>query len=143
MRCLRSWQGWWRERFAVNSSIVATLSAFTQVQSFIDKVALPRLTRFTRAAVIETTIEVDVPGLDARPGSAAETLALKLRRANRPIAVAYATEAGQFQRAGLACVVCGPGSIDQAHKPDEYIDIAQMEACIGFMRRLALELSAG
>ena len=120
-----------------------TQSALGDVQSFIDNVALPRLTRFTGSASIETSIEVDVPGLEARPGSAAETLALKLTRANRTTAVSYATEAGQFQRAGMATVVCGPGSIDQAHKPDEYIEIAQIEACLGFMRRLALEYSSG
>jgi acetylornithine deacetylase len=120
-----------------------TQSALGDVQSFIDNVALPRLTRFTGSASIETSIEVDVPGLEARSGSAAETLALKLARANRTTAVSYATEAGQFQRAGMATVVCGPGSIDQAHKPDEYIEIAQIEACARFMRRLALEQSRG
>ncbi|KAA0020668.1 acetylornithine deacetylase [Salinicola corii] len=50
--------------------------------------------------------------------------------------VAYATEGGQFQRAGLATVVCGPGSIEQAHQPDEYIEIHQLEAGDRFMQRL-------
>ena len=90
-------------------------------------------------AKVETIIEVDVPGLDAEPGSPAETLACKLARSNRTSAVSYATEAGQFQRAGLPTVVCGPGSIDQAHKPDEFIAISQIEACIGFMQRLAAD----
>jgi acetylornithine deacetylase len=121
---------------------IATASALAEVQSYIERVVLPRLTRFSPAAGIETIAEVDVPGLDARPGSAAETLAMKLARANRTMAVSYATEAGHFQRAGIASVVCGPGSIDQAHKPDEYIEIAQIEACIGFMQRLAQELSS-
>ena len=70
-----------------------------------------------------------------------ETLALKLTRSNRTHAVSYATEAGRFQVAGLPTVVCGPGSIDQAHKPDEFLEISQLEACIGFMQRLAAELS--
>ena len=122
---------------------ITTASALAQVQSFIDEVALPRLRRFAGEANVETIMEVDVPGLDARPGSAAETLALKLARANRTAAVSYATEAGQFQRAGLPSVVCGPGSIDQAHKPDEYVEVAQIEACVGFMQRLAEELSVG
>jgi acetylornithine deacetylase len=68
-------------------------------------------------------------------------LALKLAQSNRTIAVPYASEAGQFQLANLPTVVCGPGSIDQAHQPDEYIEIAQIEAGIAFMRRLAAELS--
>lgn len=51
-------------------------------------------------------------------------------------AVAYATEGGQFQRAGLPTVICGPGSIEQAHQPDEYIEIAQLDAGDRFMQRL-------
>ena len=58
------------------------------------------------------------------------------------IAVPYATEAGHFQQAGVPTVVCGPGRIDQAHQPDEYIEIEQISACIDFMRRLGSELSA-
>lgn len=50
--------------------------------------------------------------------------------------VAYATEGGQFQRAGLPTVVCGPGSIEQAHQPDEYIEIDQLQAGDRFMQRL-------
>jgi acetylornithine deacetylase len=67
---------------------------------------------------------------------------LKLTRSNRANAVSYATEAGQFQRAGLPTIVCGPGSIDQAHKPDEFLEISQVEACIGFLERLAGEMAA-
>jgi acetylornithine deacetylase len=85
--------------------------------------------------------EVEVPGLKPESGSVAESLALKLARSNHTITVPYASEAGQFQLAHVPTVVCGPGSIDQAHQPDEYIDIAQIEMCIAFMRRLAAELS--
>lgn len=90
---------------------------------------------------IETSREVAVPGLAPDPGSPAQTLALRLARRNACIAVPYATEAGHFQQAGLPTVVCGPGRIDQAHQPDEYIDIAEMAACVDFMRALARELS--
>ena len=111
--------------------------AFRRFQRYVDTVALPRLTRFTKTARIETETEVEVPGLAAEPGSAAETLALRLTQSNRTIAVSYATEAGHFQQAGLPTVVCGPGSIEQAHQPDEFVDIAQLEACIAFVRGLA------
>ena len=83
---------------------------------------------------------MEVPGLCAQNGSAAETLALKLTRSNRTIAVPYATEAGRFQTAGVPTIVCGPGSIDQAHQPDEFIEIAELSRCIGFLRSLAAEL---
>ena len=118
----------------------ATMEPLRRLQTYIDASALPRLTRFVSGPKVETIVEVDVPGLDAEPGSEAETLALKLSRSNRTSAVSYATEAGQFQSAGLPTVVCGPGSIDQAHKPDEFLEISQVEACIGFMQRLAAEL---
>lgn len=115
--------------------------ALRQFQQYADTVALPKLTRFTNAARIETLTEVEVPGLAADPGSAAETLALRLTRSNRTIAVSYATEAGHFQAARLPTVVCGPGSIEQAHQPDEFVDIAQLESCIGFLRGVAQELA--
>jgi acetylornithine deacetylase len=50
--------------------------------------------------------------------------------------VAYGAEAGQFQAAGLSTVICGPGSITQAHRPDEYIEVSQIEAGARFMLRL-------
>ena len=93
-------------------------------------------------AGVETITETEVPGLAPQPGSAAELLALRLARANRTVAVPYASEAGQFQAGGTSTVLCGPGRIDEAHQPDEYIEIGQIDACIDFMRRLAKELSA-
>ena len=58
-------------------------------------------------------MEVEVPGLAPQPGSPAETLALRLARANRTIAVPYASEAGHFQQTGIPSVICGPGRIDR------------------------------
>jgi acetylornithine deacetylase len=55
-------------------------------------------------------------------------------------AVAYATEAGQFQREGLPTLICGPGSIGQAHQPDEYLEIAQLEEGVRFMQALGERL---
>ncbi len=93
-------------------------------------------------AGIETVTESEVPGLAPQPGSAAEQLALRLAKANHTIAVPYASEAGQFQRAGIPTVLCGPGRIDEAHQPDEFIEIGQLAECVAFMRGLARELSA-
>ena len=119
----------------------ATASAMAKVQAFVDAVATPRLTRFVNGPSIATTIEVDVPPLAAKAGSGAEALALRLTRSNQTIAVSFATEAGHFQAAGLPTIVCGPGSIDQAHKADEFVDEAQLAACLGFLERLAEDLS--
>ncbi|MBL8589180.1 MAG: acetylornithine deacetylase [Methylobacteriaceae bacterium] len=115
--------------------------ALRALEAYVATSALPRLARYTSDVAIETETEIEVPGLAAEPGSAAETLALKLTRSNRTIAVAYATEAGRFQQGGVPTVVCGPGAIEQAHQPDEFLEIAQIEAGIEFMRRLAQELA--
>ena len=115
--------------------------ALRRLEDYAARVITPKLTRYAKNAFIETVTEVEVPGLKPDSGSMAETLALKLAQSNCTIAVPFASEAGQFQLANVPAVVCGPGSIGQAHQPDEYIEIAQIEACIAFMRRLAAELS--
>jgi len=69
-------------------------------------------------------------------GSFAESLTQRALKGNRAVAASYATEAGLFQAAGMPTVICGPGSIDQAHKPDEFIAISELEACGAFMERL-------
>ncbi len=65
------------------------------------------------------------PSLAPEPGSEAEVLALRLAGQNRTYTVAYGTEGGHFQSQGIPCVICGPGSIDQAHKPDEFIEVSE------------------
>lgn len=55
-------------------------------------------------------------------------------------AVAYTTEAGRFAEAGIACVVCGPGSIVQAHRPDEFVELAQLAACEQWLSALQRRL---
>jgi acetylornithine deacetylase len=77
-----------------------------------------------------------VPGLAPEENSPAEHLALHLAEANGTHAVSYCTEAGLFQQIGIPAIICGPGSIEQAHKPDEYIDVSEMQKCETFMARL-------
>ncbi len=69
-------------------------------------------------------------------------LVLALARKNSTEVVAYGTEAGQFQEAGNQAVICGPGSIAQAHKPNEFIELAEVRACETFMHRLLDEVCA-
>ncbi len=109
-------------------------SAFTRLNAYAAEIANPNLR-------IETQIESEVPGLTAAPGSLAEQLALRAAGAEHTTTAPFASEAGQFQKARIPAVVCGPGSIAQAHQPDEYVEIAQLEAGIEFMRRLAAELA--
>jgi len=75
--------------------------------------------------------------------SPAETLVKSLAGTNEAGAVAFGTEAPCYQQAGMSVVVFGPGSIAQAHKPDEFIAIEQIDACTSFMRRLMNVLADG
>jgi acetylornithine deacetylase len=85
----------------------------------------------------------DVPAFHTPPDSPAVSLARRLAGDNgAPRSVSYGAEAGQFQTAGFPTVLCGPGSIDQAHQPDEYVEIGQIERGAEMMRRLIDELSA-
>jgi acetylornithine deacetylase len=78
-----------------------------------------------------------VPGLAAEKDSPAEQLALHCSHTNSTHTVSYCTEAGLFQQAGIPAVVCGPGSIEQAHKPDEFIAVSELRKCETFLRKLA------
>ncbi len=91
---------------------------------------------------VNITRRTNTPGLAFDRGSEAETLARALTGDNETRAVAYAAEAGLFQRAGIPAVICGPGSIEQAHQPDEWIKRSQIEEGAVFMQRLIERLSA-
>ncbi|MEZ5591750.1 MAG: acetylornithine deacetylase [Gammaproteobacteria bacterium] len=90
---------------------------------------------------IRTEIDVQAPALQHEADNAAIQLAKSLTGQNDTYRVPFATEGGQFQQAGLPAVVCGPGSIDQAHQPNEYIALDQVEAGIGFIRKLIVRQS--
>jgi acetylornithine deacetylase len=77
-----------------------------------------------------------VPPLKPESDGVAEALVRHLTGVNQTGVVAFATEGGLFQEAGISTVMCGPGSIVQAHQPDEFIAISQVEEGIAFMRKL-------
>ena len=82
------------------------------------------------------------PSLNPHPDSEAEILARRLAGDNGAArVVSYAAEAGQFQEAGYSTVICGPGSIEQAHQPNEYLDVSQLERGAAFMARLVEHLA--
>ncbi|WP_435417567.1 acetylornithine deacetylase [Parerythrobacter aurantius] len=83
-----------------------------------------------------------IPALVPAESEDAVRFVRKLTGDNGPATnVPYAAEAGQFQRAGFSAIVCGPGSIEQAHQPDEWIAIEQLERGARFMANLARELA--
>ncbi len=81
-----------------------------------------------------------LPPLTPEQDGAAEALARRLTGDNGSHVVSYGTEGGQFQIRGFSTVVCGPGDIAQAHQPDEYLDISQLQAGEAFLDRLIAEL---
>ncbi len=97
--------------------------------------------RAPQAAIVTEALNETVPAL--ADDNNAEVLELcQALLGERPAgAVAYATEAGQFQRRGLPTLICGPGSIAQAHQPDEYLEVAELEAASRFMAALGQHLA--
>ena len=99
-----------------------------------------------QSVIPETRIEIsgrfDVPGLRPEEEGEAETLVRQITGDNASHKVSYGTEAGQFQDAGYSAVICGPGSIDQAHQPNEFIAKAQFDAGHDFMRKLLERLAS-
>jgi acetylornithine deacetylase len=89
---------------------------------------------------IETQIDFSIPGLRIERESSAEAFARRLTGDEDLVCVGYGTEAGLLQEAGIDAVLCGPGSIEQAHKPDEYIALDQILDCERFLGRLIAEL---
>ncbi|MHC0054056.1 acetylornithine deacetylase [Actibacterium sp. D379-3] len=91
-------------------------------------------------AGIEVAQYFHVPPLIPEPGGAAEGLVRGLTGDNATHVVSYGTEAGQFQQRGYSAVVCGPGNIEQAHQPDEFITVEQFRQGEAFMARLVDQL---
>jgi len=98
---------------------------------------LPRYRTGAPNARFDTTIKSAYPGLARDLDSPAVRLACALSGSNDVHAVSYGTEAGLFQAAGIPAVICGPGSIDQGHKADEFVALDQLESCAAFLRKLA------
>jgi acetylornithine deacetylase len=83
-----------------------------------------------------------VPAFLARADEPAVQLAQRLSGQPRTSLVAFGTEAGHFHRAGISTVVCGPGFIDQAHQPDEFVSLEQLARCEAFLQGLLTATAA-
>jgi acetylornithine deacetylase len=112
-----------------------------EIGSYARSVLEPEMKSVAPDAAIEIRRSVDVPGVDVEADHELAVLARTLARNDTVGHVAYATEAGLFQQAGIPSIICGPGSIEQAHKPNEFITLDQIALCESFMERLTEELS--
>lgn len=118
------------------------LDYLEKYKAYVREVIEPKMKLIHPEAGVSVTAGHLVPGLMPEEDGSAERLARQITGDNSSNAVAYATEAGQFQTAGYSTVICGPGSIDQAHQPDEFITKAQVNQGWRFMQRVAEVLSA-
>jgi acetylornithine deacetylase len=105
-----------------------------EVDRFAQEAVLPRLRGTSGVGRIETRTDAVARALAIEPDGAAERLARTLLGDDGPVrTVPFGTDGGHFQAAGLSTVVVGPGRIEQAHTPDEWIEVAQLEACDAFL----------
>lgn len=107
-----------------------------------------RIAEAARARAPEADIRIEVrntyPGLGTAPDAAVVTFVKSLTGANGTTKVAFGTEGGLFsERLGIPTVVCGPGSMAQGHRPDEYIAIDQISRCDAMLDALLDRLAAG
>ena len=102
---------------------------------------LPKYRARASEAAFQTQMHAQYPGLKMDEDSPAVRLARELTGANQVEAVAYGTEAGHFQSYGIPAVICGPGSIEQAHRADEYCAVSEIEACEAFLRKVIAKAS--
>ncbi len=112
-----------------------------EIRAYASDVLEPEMRRVDPDAGVTFFVKSDTPGLAAAEDEQITALAQALAQNRSTAKVAYAAEAGLFQRAGIPSIICGPGSIEQAHKPNEYITLEQVARCESFMDRLVEALS--
>ena len=101
----------------------------------------PRFAVFVPQAGIETCTYIDIPPFLATPDNRGAKTLKRLLKCDHTQAVGFGTEAGIFQKLGASAIVCGPGFIDQAHQPNEYIDKNSLASCVDLMREVLLSSS--
>jgi len=126
------WFGWEMRRLP--GFDVATVDG--RVRKLISRLEAEMQQAAPEASIV-MTVKNEVPAYVAEPNGLGLSLALQLAGTNATSAVSYATEAGLFQDGGAPSVVCGPGNIDQAHKPNEFLAVSELAACLAFFERLA------
>ena len=108
---------------------------YQEIQDFAATL-LPEMQRVEPNAAIQFEMLASAPGMSMSETDAIVTLAASLSRNKPNGAVSYGTEGGLFQQAGIPTVICGPGNIEQAHRPNEFATLEQIAQCEAFMLRL-------
>ncbi|WP_427313208.1 acetylornithine deacetylase [Cupriavidus sp. H39] len=109
---------------------------YARIQGYANDVLLPKMRAEHADAGLTLSKIAAAPSLDVAEQEAITQLVRALTADRDTNKVAYGTEAGLFQRAGIPAVVCGPGDIQQAHKPDEFVALEQLAACEAFLHKV-------
>lgn len=112
-----------------------------QVEQYVRDELLPRMRQEYADADIDITASASAPGMETAEQEAIIELVRALTDDRETRKVAYGTEGGLFQQAGIPTVICGPGHIEHAHKPDEFVALDQLAACESFLRKLGHSLT--
>ena len=112
------------------------------IEGYLQSELLPGMTARWPGAGLDHQVEAAYPGLKPLAESPALALSRELTGSTKTSVLSIGTEAGYFQQAGISSVVLGPGDIAQAHKPNEFVDIDQLNQCLHFLDRLCERLSA-
>jgi len=115
---------------------------FARISSYARDVLLPEMHLENPDTAIEIRPLAVAPGLEATEQAAITQLVRALTSNREKRKVAYGTEAGLFQKAGIPSIVCGPGDIEQAHKANEYVEVRQLDECHNFLSKMVLSLTA-
>ena len=107
-----------------------------QLQAYAEVELLPRMRAVSAASDIRLWPLSAYPGLATAADSEAARLVALLSGSSEFGTVAFGTEGGLFDQAGIATVVCGPGSMEHGHRPDEFVSVEQLRGCDGMMLRL-------
>lgn len=118
------------------------LAYVREYQDFIAHEIEPAMKAVHPGAGVQVTWRVGGPPLGREEDGEAERIARRLTGDNGIQVVPYGAEAGIFQQSGLSTIICGPGDIAQAHQPDEWIEIAELDRCDAFLAGLIRDLSA-
>ena len=107
-----------------------------EIDKFANEILLPEMKKVFSKSSIKKEIIGEVTGFDRVEKSEACELVSSLTGDNSREVVSFGTEAGLFQEVGISTVVCGPGSIEQAHKVDEFIELNELKKCLKFLNGL-------
>ena len=106
------------------------------IEAHIREVLQPQMQAVDAACRIDMRHGENVPAMPEAEAALLHDLITQLVEDSSRLKVAYATEGGQFQQAGIATVICGPGNIEQAHKADEFVELSQLARCDAFLHKL-------